>query len=90
MLSFHVKFLQTDGLTMAKEHAPPPNPSRGEGHKNTLLVQLFTTQSRLPTTLKQRALENIVGKGENAGNQQFLLFIHISFVVYKCFEVGPV
>ena len=25
-------------------------------------------------TLKQRAFENIVGKGENAGNQHFLLF----------------
>ena len=24
-------------------------------------------------TLKQRAFENIVGKGENAGNQHFLL-----------------
>ena len=26
------------------------------------------------TTLKYRAFENIVGKGENAGNQHFLLF----------------
>ena len=25
-------------------------------------------------TLKQRALENLVEKGENAGNQHFLLF----------------
>ena len=36
--------------------------------------KLFTTQSRLFATLKQRAFENIVGKEENAGNQHFLLF----------------
>ena len=34
----------------------------------------FTTQSRLLTTLKKKALENTMGKGENAGNQHFLLF----------------
>ena len=33
-----------------------------------------TTQSRLLTTLKMKAFENIVGKGENAGNQHFPLF----------------
>ena len=33
-----------------------------------------TTQSRLLTTLKQRAFENNVWKEENAGNQQILLF----------------
>ena len=36
--------------------------------------QLFTTQSRLLTTLKEKALENTVRKGENAGTQHFLLF----------------
>ena len=36
--------------------------------------QLFTSQSRLLTTLKTNALENTVGKGENAGSQHFLLF----------------
>ena len=53
-------------------------------------------------TLKQRACENIVGKGENAGNQHFLLshnvfspirdrnrhFSNIEFVVCKCFQFG--
>ena len=34
----------------------------------------FTTQSRLLTTSKMKPFENIVGKGENAGNQHFLLF----------------
>ena len=34
---------------------------------------LFTTQFRFLTTLKQKVFENIVGKGENAGNQHFLL-----------------
>ena len=33
-----------------------------------------TIQSRLLTTLKKKALENTVGKEENAGNQHFLLF----------------
>ena len=28
---------------------------------------IFTTQSRLLMTLKKKALENTVGKGENAG-----------------------
>ena len=35
---------------------------------------LFTTQSRLLTTLRKKALENTVGKGENAGNLHFVLF----------------
>ena len=33
-----------------------------------------TTQSRVLTTMKKRAFENLVGKGENAGYQHFLLF----------------
>ena len=36
-----------------------------------ILAQLFTTQL---TALYRKPLENIVGKGENAGNQHFLLF----------------
>ena len=39
-----------------------------------LAFQLFPTKSRLLTTLDKKAFENIVGKGENAGNQHFLLF----------------
>ena len=38
------------------------------------VAKLFTTKSRFLTTLRNRPLENIVGKGENAGNQHFLLF----------------
>ena len=35
----------------------------------------FITQSRVLMTLKKKKpSENIVGKGENAGNQHFLLF----------------
>ena len=44
-------------------------------------LKLFTTQSRLLTTLKKRAFEKYVGKGENAGNQHFLLFPHC-FLLY--------
>ena len=40
----------------------------------TINSSLFTTQSRLLTTLNYRNFENTVGKGENAGNQHFLLF----------------
>ena len=36
--------------------------------------QPITTQSQLLMTLRKEAFENIVGKGENAGNQHFLLF----------------
>ena len=36
--------------------------------------QLFTTQSQLLTTVRKKTLENIVRKGENAGNKDFLLF----------------
>ena len=35
----------------------------------------FTTQSQLLTTLYKKPLQNIVGKGENAGNQPLLLFL---------------
>ena len=34
-----------------------------------------TTKAWVLTTLKKRLFENIVGKGENSGNQYFLLFI---------------
>ena len=42
---------------------------------------LFPTYSRLLTTLKKKPKENIVGKGENAGNQHFLLY-------RQCFQKG--
>ena len=38
------------------------------------MLKHFTAQSRLLTTLKEKAIENIARKGENAGNQHFLLF----------------
>ena len=36
-----------------------------------LVYYLFTTQSRLFTTLTKRSFENVMGIGENAGNQHF-------------------
>ena len=42
--------------------------------KSTSTTEFFTTQSRLLTTLYKEPIENNVGKGENAGNQHFLLF----------------
>ena len=37
---------------------------------------LYTSRSRFLTTLKSWSLENIVGEGENAGNQHFFFFFH--------------
>ena len=39
-----------------------------------MFIKAFTAQSQVLMTLKKKALENIVGKGENAGYQHFLLF----------------
>ena len=41
--------------------------------KNIYRVQ-FNSTTQLLTTLRKKAFENIVGKGENAGYQPFLLF----------------
>ena len=46
---------------------------------NFRLVLPFTTQAQLLTSLKKKVLENTVEKGENAGNQHFLLFSYHSF-----------
>ena len=43
---------------------------------------LFTTQSRLFTTPRKDPFKNIVGKGENVGNQQLLLFLQC-FLPYQ-------
>ena len=42
--------------------------------KKILTLSLFITQSPLLTTLGKNPFENIVGQGENAGDQHFLLF----------------
>ena len=39
-----------------------------------MISDLFTTQSQLLTTLSKTPFENIEEKGENAGNQHFVLF----------------
>ena len=45
----------------------------------------FTTQSRLLTTVKKKLFENIVGKGEIAVKQQFLLFLNAFYPSHKEF-----
>ena len=40
------------------------------------LYKPVTTQSRLLTTLTKMPFENIMGKGENAGNQDFSSFLY--------------
>ena len=36
--------------------------------------EFFNIQSRVLTTLRKKSFENTVGKGENNGNEHFLLF----------------
>ena len=48
-----------------------------------LCKKLFTAQSRLLTTFYKETFENIVEKGENAGNQHFLLFQQCFLPVQK-------
>ena len=43
-------------------------------HQNSVLCGNFTTESRLLKTQYKKPFENMVRKGENAGNQHFLLF----------------
>ena len=50
----------------------------------------LTTQSRLLTTLRKNAFENIMGKGENAGNQHFLLFPQFSTLLKTNFYVWAI
>ena len=45
-----------------------------EAESSELVSYVFTTLSQLLTTLKKKPFENIVGKGENADIQHFLLF----------------
>ena len=57
--------------------------SKGHFHMVVKIVWLhFSTQSQLLTTLKKRALENFVGKGENVSKQHFLLFPQC-FLLYQ-------
>ena len=46
----------------------------GDPMKDPEVCIFLMTHSRLVTTLKKKHFENVVGKGENAGNQYFLLF----------------
>ena len=48
----------------------------------------FTTQSRLLTTLKTQSYENTEGKGENAGNQHFLLVPLCFLVILETFNLS--
>ena len=61
---------------------PPPNDKKKrrdkddeeDGTEPEVGFSLTHYQSRLLTSLEKKAFENIVGKGENAGIQHFLLF----------------
>ena len=51
--------------------------------KEDLTLQLFTTQSRLLETPREKPIENIVGKGDNADKQHFLLFPTMFSTLYE-------
>ena len=55
-------------------------------HKQEISLTLYHTIPTL-TILRKKALENTVGKGENAGNQHFLLFPQC-FLPYQENTVG--
>ena len=69
----------------------------------SIFPYLFTTHLRLLMTLYKKPFENIVGNGENAGNQHFLLFpecflpflkqisifqLHLFFLSANAFNLG--
>ena len=56
------------GKDMRQGHSVKPR-------SRNMSLKPFSTQSRLLTTLKIKLFGNIVGKGENAGNQHFLHFL---------------
>ena len=61
-LVIYLKFLHTGSSNFQSKADSFPNSER------------VTTQSQLLMTLKMKPFENIMGKRENAGNQQYLLF----------------
>ena len=64
-------------------YSPGAHFSKMRMHKNCVRnYELFTTKSRLLTTLWGKAFKNIVGKRENAGKQHFLLFLQCFNVFY--------
>ena len=59
---------------MVNDLLTPNDSDHAEKTISAVVILLLTTQSQLLMTLGKNPFENIVGKGENAGNQHFLLF----------------
>ena len=51
--------------------------------------ELFAMQEKVLTTLKKMAFKNIAGKGENAGNQHFLLFPLCFILIFRIKSIIP-
>ena len=49
-------------------------------------LTLYHTISTSNDLMRKRPFENVVGKGENAGNQHFLLFQHVSYPSHIKFQ----
>ena len=64
-----LNILIKDSILFEKSFVRNFNTSYRQGEKNSL-----TLYHTILTTLFKNPFENIVGKGENAGNQHFLLF----------------
>ena len=69
MLSFHVKFVQTDRRTTVRQYAPIFR----WGHKKRSGF-VYTKQSPLYHIPYKKPFENCVRKGEHACNKNFILF----------------
>ena len=60
-------------VTMAVINMPKEIGAALDWSRNLLILILYHTMTTV-TTLYKKPFENIVGKGENAGNQHFLFF----------------
>ena len=67
---------------MLTDHLYSCRPGSHFSLKFYIALVLYHT-SRYLMTLNEKALENIVRKGENAGNQHFLLFLQCFVHVQK-------
>ena len=72
-------------MTLAVKVVLNPNTANQSKVAEISLVKclLFTTQSQVLMFLKRRAFENIVGKGENAGNCHFFPLLTIFSTIAK-------
>ena len=87
--SFQISFANASNAEMSKILQPYINRFFffGGGGRAGEGGYLFTTQSRLLKILEMEPFENILGNGENAGDQHFLLYPQCFLSVLKRISV---